>query len=91
MGRSSGNERAAEGEITTSSEKIDARLLIHSEESASLRLGCAAGGPLVVDSLYDTIYVHISHFPSIQVLSHYIQVLSFQFDSAAKQLHAFFP
>ena len=35
-------------------------------------------------------YLYISHFPSIQVLSHYIQVLHLRFDSDARQLHALF-
>ena len=34
---------------------------------------------------------YLSHSPSIQVLSHYFQVLRLRVDSAAEQLHALFP
>jgi hypothetical protein len=46
-------------------------------------------GLLITDFFVDVILT-ISHFPSIQVLSHYIQVLRLRFDSGARQLHALF-
>ena len=43
-----------------------------------------------VSSIHDPAVPLRSHFPSIQVFSHHIQVLRLRFDSDARQLHALF-
>ena len=43
-----------------------------------------------VSSIHDPAVPLRSHFPSMQVFSHHIQVLRLRFDSDARQLHALF-